>query len=156
MERVFIAIGSNKGRRSDNVIDALRKMERGIAIRKVSPFFTTPPAEGAKGGVFINGAIEGVTSLSPDKLLLFLHGIEKSMGREFPHKIGDERTIDLDIIFYGNRIIKTETLTIPHHRYRTRNFMVFPLYEIAPDISDPETGETISDIYLRLVKNGNY
>ena len=153
MERIYIAIGSNRGNREANVIIALKKLESEVSIKKISPFINTPPEEGADGGFFINGVIGGETSLSPEKLLFFLQDIEKSMGRKFPHKIGDEREIDLDIIFYGDRVIKSKKFIVPHPRYRKRYFVVLPLYEIAPEIKDPETGESISDIYKRMVKN---
>ncbi|MCM8762500.1 MAG: 2-amino-4-hydroxy-6-hydroxymethyldihydropteridine diphosphokinase [Candidatus Omnitrophica bacterium] len=153
MVKAYIAIGSNKGNREHNVIKALKKMEKGLTIKKISPFFTTPPEEGANGGFFINSVIEVETKFSPENLLLFLQNIEKSMGRKFPHKTGDERTIDLDIIFYGNIVIKTGNFFVPHPKYSKRYFVVFPLYEIAPLIKDPETGESISVIYRRLISN---
>lgn len=154
MEKVYIAIGSNKGKREKNIIKALKRMEEAITIKKISSFFITPPEEGAKGGFFINGVIEGKTALPPLKLFLFLQEIEKDIGRPFPHKKGDEREIDLDIILYGDRVIKNSKISIPHPRYRKRYFVIFPLYEIAPDIKDPETEESVSDIYRRLIKNG--
>ncbi|MCM8830484.1 MAG: 2-amino-4-hydroxy-6-hydroxymethyldihydropteridine diphosphokinase [Candidatus Omnitrophica bacterium] len=153
MAKVYIAIGSNKGNRVRNVITALKKMEKGLTIKKISPFFTTPPEEGADGGFFINSVIEVETKLSPENLLIFLKEIEKGMGRKFPHKTGDKRTIDLDIILYGNKVIKTGVLIVPHPRYRKRYFVIYPLYEIAPLIKDPETGESISAIYRRLISN---
>jgi len=153
MERIYIAIGSNRGNREANVIIALKKLESEVSIKKISPFINTPPEEGADGGFFMNGVIEGETSLSPENLLSFLQDIEKSMGRKFPHKIGDEREVDLDIIFYGDSVIKTGNFIVPHPKYRKRYFVVFPLYEIAPCIKDPETEESISDIYKRMVKN---
>ena len=155
MERVYIAIGSNKGKREENIIKALKRMEETITIKKISSFFITPPEEGAKGGFFINGVMEGETSLSPLRLFSFLQEVEKDIGRPFPHKKGDEREIDLDIIFYGDRVIKTDRILIPHPGYRKRYFVVFPLYEIAPYVKDPETKEGISDIYRRLVKDGS-
>ena len=114
MERVYIAIGSNKGKREENIIKALKRMEETITIKKISSFFITPPEEGAKGGFFINGVMEGETPLSPLRLFSFLQEVEKDIGRPFPHKKGDEREIYLDIIFYGDRVIKTDRILIPH------------------------------------------
>lgn len=151
MEKVYIAIGSNKGNRETNIIKALKKMEKELIITQISPFFIAPPEEGADGGFFLNGVIEGKTELSPKNLLSFLKDIEKNMGRTFPHKIGDERIIDLDIIFYGKRVIKIRDLVVPHPKYKKRYFVIFPLFDIAPHLKDPETKESISEIYNRLM-----
>ncbi|MCX8082169.1 MAG: 2-amino-4-hydroxy-6-hydroxymethyldihydropteridine diphosphokinase [bacterium] len=150
MVKVYIAIGSNKGNREKNILKALKKMEKYITIKKISPFLITPPEEGAYGGFFLNGVIEGETSLESKNLLIVLQNIERDMGREFPHKSGDERIIDLDIIFYGNKIIKSKNFTVPHPKYKKRYFVILPFYEIAPYMKDPETGESIYEIYKRI------
>jgi len=154
MENVYIAVGSNKGDRTGNIISALKHIEKHVAITRISPFLSNPPQEGADGGFFMNGVIEGKTGLSPEKLFRALQDIEKKSGRSFPHAKGDEREIDLDIIFYGKRIIKTREIRVPHPRYRGRYFVVRPLYDIAPDFTDPETGQTISMIYSSLYPAG--
>ncbi|MDD3725693.1 MAG: 2-amino-4-hydroxy-6-hydroxymethyldihydropteridine diphosphokinase [Candidatus Ratteibacteria bacterium] len=153
MVKTYIAIGSNKGNRKENIIKSIKKMEEKVRITKISSFIKTPPEEGVEGGSFLNGVIEGKTSLGPIELLFFLQNIEKDMGRKFPHKTGDARTIDLDIIFYGNDVIKTRDIVVPHLKYRKRYFVIIPLDEIAHNIKDPETGESISDIYKRMTKN---
>ncbi len=152
MNTVYIAAGSNKGDRTGNVIRALKHIEEKLFLTGISSFIETPPAEGADGGFFINGVIEGRTSYSPAELFEFLQDVEKKIGRKHPHKKGDERKIDLDIIFYGNRIIRTRELKVPHPRYRKRIFVLKPLCEIAPDLVDPETRQTVSDIYRELKK----
>jgi 2-amino-4-hydroxy-6-hydroxymethyldihydropteridine diphosphokinase len=149
-EKVYIALGSNKGDRVCNIIKALRHIEERFFITRLSSFIRTSPAENAEGGFFLNGVVEGRTGLSPLKLFEFLQDTEKNMGRKHPHKRGDEREIDLDIIFYGGEIIRTGKLTIPHPGYRKRVFVVSPLYEIAPGFVDPETGQTVSDVYKEL------
>jgi len=102
----------------------------------------------------MNGVIEGKTGRSPEKLFRMLQDIEKKYGRIFPHARGDEREIDLDIIFYGGRVIKTKEIRVPHPRYRKRYFVVRPLYNIAPDLRDPETKQTNSSIYEGLQEKG--
>lgn len=154
MERVYIAVGSNKGDRAGNIISALKHIEKHILIRKTSPFLHNRPQEGAGGGFFMNGVIEGKTGLPPENLFHMLQDIEKKSGRIFPHARGDEREIDLDIIFYGGRVIKTKEIRVPHPRYRKRYFVVRPLYDIAPDLKDPETKQTISSIYEGLQEKG--
>ncbi len=146
MKRVYIAIGSNKGDRVKNIKIGLKEIEKLLKIKKISSFFENPPVN-AKGGFFLNGAIEGETNLSPEQLLEKLKDIEKKIGRKFPHKKGDAREIDFDIIFYEKRRIKTKKITIPHPKYRKRIFVLKPLSEINPDFVDPEIKKKIKDIY---------
>jgi len=152
MENAYIAIGSNKGDRTANIIRALKHIEQYVLVTKISSFIKTPPQEGADGGFFMNGVIEVKTALPPGKLFHALQDIEKKSGRAFPHGRGDEREIDLDIIFYGDRIIRTEEMQVPHPRYRKRYFVVYPLYHIAPDLKDPETKQTVYSIYKELTE----
>lgn len=149
MKRVYIAIGSNKGDRVKNIKIGLKEIEKLLKIKKISSFFENPPVN-AKGGFFLNGAIEGETNLSPEQLLEKLKDIEKKIGRKFPHKKGDAREIDFDIIFYEKRRIKTKKITIPHPKYRKRIFVLKPLSEINPDFVDPEIKKKIKDIYMGI------
>ena len=137
MEKVIIGFGSNKGNREKNIKRAIKLIEKRIYIEKISSFFETKPEEKARGGKFLNGVIEGKTNLKAEELLYFLKSIEKKMGRNFPHKRGDEREIDLDIIFYGDKKIKNGLLQIPHPKYKERMFVLKPLYEISPNFVDP-------------------
>ncbi len=146
MVKTYIALGSNMHNRHRYILNALRYIQEKVFITKISPFVFSRPAEDVKGGIFLNGVMEGVTKLSPQKLLKFLQVIEAKTGRNFPHEKGEQRTIDLDIIFYGNKVIRDGTLIIPHFRYRQRDFVIIPLCEIAPDFKDPETGETIESL----------
>ncbi|MCM8784866.1 MAG: 2-amino-4-hydroxy-6-hydroxymethyldihydropteridine diphosphokinase [Candidatus Omnitrophica bacterium] len=152
MKRVYIAIGSNKGDRAKNIKRGLKKIGKSFKIKKISSFFENPPVN-AKGGFFLNGAIEVETNLSPEQLLERLKDIEKKIGRKFPHKKGDAREIDLDIIFYEKRKIKTKKITIPHPQYRKRIFVLKPLLEITPDFIDPELNKKIKEIYRESVNN---
>ncbi|MCM8818394.1 MAG: 2-amino-4-hydroxy-6-hydroxymethyldihydropteridine diphosphokinase [Candidatus Omnitrophica bacterium] len=153
MERVVLAIGSNKGNRYQNIIKGIKQLEKYVKIKKISPFYKNPPI-GAKGGNFLNGAVEIETDLLPYELLKLLKNIEKKIGRKFPHKKNDAREIDFDIIFYGNKIIKTKNLKIPHQKFRKREFVLKPLCEIIPDYIDLETNKNIKEIYEEF-KNEN-
>lgn len=148
MERVIIAIGSNKGNREENIIKGIKEIEKYVKIKKISSFYENPPIN-AKGGLFLNGAIEGYTNLSPEELLEKLKEIEKKAGRNFPHEKGDERPIDFDIIFYGGKIINKENLKIPHPEYRKREFVLKPIFEIVPDFIDPQLNKKIKLIYKK-------
>lgn len=151
MEKVYIAIGSNKGERVKNIKSGLKEIEKFLKIKKISSFYENPPVK-AKGGFFLNGAIEVETKISPEELLEKLKNIEKKIGRKFPHKKGDEREIDLDIIFFDKRKIKTKKIKIPHPEYKKREFVLKPLSEIIPDFVDPEINRKVKDIY-REIKN---
>ncbi|MCM8804816.1 MAG: 2-amino-4-hydroxy-6-hydroxymethyldihydropteridine diphosphokinase [Candidatus Omnitrophica bacterium] len=146
MKKVIISIGSNKGDKNKNIIRVLKEIEDIGKIKKISSFYENKPVE-AKGGNFLNGAVEIEVKISPEKLLKKLKDIEKKIGRKFPHERGDEREIDLDIIFYGDRIINKEDLKIPHPQYKKREFVLKPVCEINPDFVDPKTFEKVKEIY---------
>ncbi len=153
MKNVFIAIGSNKGDRKRNIIKSLKEIKKIAEIKKISSFYVNEPVN-ADGGYFLNGVIEIRTKLNPFQLLKKLKEIEKKIGRKFPHKRGDEREIDLDIIFYGKEILKTKKLEIPHKEFKNREFVLKGLLEIAQDFIAPEINKSVKEIYKEL-KNEN-
>ncbi len=155
MEKIIIGFGSNKGNREKNIKRAIKLIEKRIYIEKISSFFETKPEEKARGGKFLNGVIEGKTNLKAEELLYFLKCIEKKLGRKFPHQKGDEREIDMDIIFYGNKVIKNNFLQIPHLKWKTRYFVLKPIFEISPHFVDPVEKKSIKEIYEKR-KNGNF
>ena len=99
--------------------------------------------------MFLNAAVVGESMLSAPAILDVLLAVEQGFGRERPYACAP-RTIDLDLILYGNELIQTPGLTVPHPRFRERRFVLEPLAEIAPEWVDPVTGKTIAEL-LRLV-----
>ena len=97
---------------------------------------------------FLNGALTGYWNLDARSLLDRLHGIEQTRGRCRPHPDAP-RTLDLDLILFGRWIIDEAGLCVPHPRFREREFVLRPLAQIAPDMSDPTTGLTIGELYQR-------
>ena len=97
---------------------------------------------------YLNGVVVGQTSLTPRQLLDELLAIEKAAGRTRPSPLA-ARTLDLDLILFGSERIQEPGLVVPHPRFRERLFVLEPLAEIAPDLIDPETGETISALLRR-------
>jgi 2-amino-4-hydroxy-6-hydroxymethyldihydropteridine diphosphokinase len=127
----FLGVGSNLGNRRKNIKKALDYLSKtkGIKIEKSSRIYETEPVGGPPQGKFLNAAIKIKTSLSPAILLKALKKIEKDLGRKKTVRFGP-RQIDLDILFYANKIIKTRNLVIPHPRMFEREFVLKPLREI--------------------------
>lgn len=147
----YIALGSNLGDREaglNRAIELLGKTE-GIEVTAVSSYYNTAPVGYTEQPDFLNAAAEIKTTLSPYKLLQVCMGIEKELKRERIIRWGP-RTIDLDILLYGDSIINGADLTIPHPRMHERNFVLEPLNEIAPYAIHPVNGQTVSEMYQAL------
>jgi 2-amino-4-hydroxy-6-hydroxymethyldihydropteridine diphosphokinase len=151
--RVAIALGSNLGNREGYLQAAIAALEPSIHHLRVSTFHDTAPV-GVAGPqpIFLNAAAVGETSLSARALLDTLLAVERDLGRERPFP-GAARTLDLDLILYGDAIVdEAPSLIVPHPRFRERRFVLEPLSEIAPDWRDPVTGRTVEEL-LRLLSS---
>jgi 2-amino-4-hydroxy-6-hydroxymethyldihydropteridine diphosphokinase len=151
----LIGLGSNLGDRPANLNGAISALGHvpGIAVLKVSPFHETEPVGGPPGqGMFLNAVALLETDLEPLSLLHVLQEIETRFGRERTVRWG-ERTLDLDLLLFDNRIIDTPELCLPHPRMRTRRFVLEPLVEVAPGAVDPVTGRPFSAILADLIRS---
>ena len=128
----YLGIGSNLGDRRKNIKLALKKIEelRGTQIIKVSKIIETHPVGGPHQGKFLNAALKIKTNLSPSILLRKLKTIEKELGRKKSSVRYGPRPIDLDILFYGDKIIDRKDLKVPHPKVFAREFVRKPLLEV--------------------------
>lgn len=131
----YIGIGSNLGDREKHIKDAIEKLKetKGVEVKKISSIYETEPVGGPKQGKYLNGVIEIETWLEPGDLMIKLQKIEKQSGRIRSVK-NAPRTIDLDILLYGDKKIDEPGLKIPHPRMYEREFVMKPLGEIIGNI----------------------
>ena len=144
--RVAISLGSNLGDRRAHLEYAIDALRLDLSNMSVSSFLeTTPVGVGPEHGLYLNAAVVGDTALSARMLLERLLEIEEERGRARPYPMAP-RTLDADLILYGRERIEQDGLSVPHPRFREREFVLAPLAEIAPDMIDPVTGERILDV----------
>jgi 2-amino-4-hydroxy-6-hydroxymethyldihydropteridine diphosphokinase len=147
---VAIALGSNLGDRRGHLEYAVEALARELTGLKASTFVETEPVVAGPGQpAYLNAAVVGATNRSPRGLLDRLLEIEHERGRERPYAMAP-RTLDLDLILYGERIVDEEGLSIPHPRFRERRFVLAPLAEIAPEWQDPISGLTVAGLLREL------
>ena len=152
---VAVALGSNLGDRERYLRDAVAALRGFLSGLAVSSFYDTEPHGVAEQPRFLNAAATGLTTLPARALLERLLAVEADLGRTRPHP-GAARTLDLDLILYGDQIIEERDLTVPHPRFRERRFVLEPLAEIAPDRTDPVTKRTIRELRdLRIDESTN-
>jgi len=146
---VAIALGSNLGDRERLLREAITALEPHLQQLRVSTFRETDPVGVGDQPRFLNAAATGYTTLSARDLLHALLDIERQLGRERPYP-GAARTLDLDLILYGDVIMNERDLVVPHPRFRDRSFVLEPLAEIAPDWKDPVTGRTVRELLATI------
>ncbi len=155
LERVFIGIGSNRGRRRENCKRAVEGiiLSGQIRIVEFSPLYESAPWGMSAQGPFVNAVIEVRSALGPMGLLEFLKGLERGLGRRRSARWGP-RVIDLDLLFFGRRILNTRRLTLPHPRLHERGFVLRPMNDIAPDFVHPVLMESMRSLFHGL-RDGN-
>jgi 2-amino-4-hydroxy-6-hydroxymethyldihydropteridine diphosphokinase len=148
---VAIALGSNLGDREQHLCDAAAAIGDYLSDVRLSSFHETVPVGVGEQPSFLNAALTARTTLTAPVLLERLLEIERRFKRERPYP-GAPRTLDLDLILYGNHIIDgAPTLIVPHPRFRERLFVLDPLAEIAAEWIDPVTGETVDALRRKLL-----
>ncbi len=147
MAIAYLCLGSNQGDRLEFLRQAVRDIGEsdGISVEKVSPIYQTQPVKIQDRSWFLNQVIEVQTSLDPFLLLDRLLAIENQMGRKREIESGS-RNIDLDILLFDDRIVRTDRLIIPHPRMHQRKFVLVPLYRIAPEFCHPVLKKTVRQL----------
>ena len=148
-QTLYLHTGSNQGDR----ISILRKANEFVGaeigpIILASSFYETAPWGNEDQANFINQALKVTTLLSPSEVLSIIHNIEKKLGRLREVKWAP-RAVDIDILFYHNQIIRTDQLIVPHPHLQNRNFVLFPMLEIAPKFIHPKLGLSIETLFLQ-------
>lgn len=140
----LIALGSNLEPREEHLRWALEALAESVVLTRASSIVETPPLGHPGQGPYLNMVVRGTTDLGPHALLEKLLEIEKARGRARTVP-GAARTLDLDLLFYGGRVIREPGLTVPHPRWAGRRFVAEPLLEVAPDFPDPESGLPLTE-----------
>lgn len=148
MQTVYIALGSNLENPLEQLKQAVEKLKKFANEFEISPFYGSKPVGPQDQPDYVNAVAKFSTDLSPTALLDKLQSIENEQGRVRVRRWG-ERTLDLDIILYGNQQIQTERLTVPHIEMKNREFVIVPMLDLTPDLVLP-TGEKLADIYAQF------
>jgi 2-amino-4-hydroxy-6-hydroxymethyldihydropteridine diphosphokinase len=141
-----VAVGSNLGDRAAHVAFAQERLEQLLESCRFSTVIETQPVN-VQGDQtpFLNAAAVGETRLTPRQLLAALHALEQARDRQRP-RANAPRTLDLDVILFGDLTLDEPDLIVPHPRFRERLFVLEPLAEIAPALVDPVTGKTVAQL----------
>jgi len=146
LKLVYIALGSNLGDRAENLRVAREQIEApDLHVLRASSIYETAPRDVENQPWFLNQVIECDTDLFPRQLLERLQKIERAMGRKRTIAKGP-REIDLDILLFGNAVVKAPELEIPHPRLAERRFVLEPLAELVPDKRHPRTRRTMREM----------
>ncbi len=145
MPVVYLSLGSNLGPRQEQLRAAIKRLSSADRVISVSSFYETQPLEVTDQPWFLNCAVAIETGKSPEQLLKAILATEHDMGRERTRKKGP-RKIDIDILLFGEQVIESPQLTIPHPAMHRRRFVLVPLAEIAPEARHPLLKKSVHEL----------
>lgn len=147
---VFLLLGTNLGKRKENLQSAIRKIEKThISSFRISSIYKSEPWGFESENYFLNQCLSFFTELNPEKLLIQMKKIEETFGRIKKNDSGyEDRIIDIDILFFGSRIINLEQLIVPHPRIAERKFALQAIAELAPDLIHPVHRKSITQLLI--------
>ena len=154
MTTIYLALGSNLGDRARNLRRALSALAPKIEVEAVSRCYETEPAYVLDQPRFYNIACRAQTQLGPREVLSFLKGLEVDLGRAPGERYGP-RLVDLDLLLYGDTVLETPELTVPHPRLHERAFVLVPLDDVGAEARHPVLGESMHDLRRRLGDTGH-
>lgn len=149
MNLAYLSLGSNVGDREAHLREAIAQLDAIGQVKAVSSIYETEPVEFTQQSNFLNCAVALETNLPPSELMSRLLDIERRLGRERIQKKGPRR-IDIDVLLYGDLVLDSANLTIPHSAMGQRRFVLEPLAEIAPDAVHPVAKKTIRQLLEEL------
>ena len=150
---IYLALGTNLGKRLDNLRAAINAFEPQIRVLEESGIYETEPWGYADQPAFLNMVVRAETELAPHELLGRLKDLEASLGR-IPNFRNGPRLIDLDILFYDDLILDSPGLVIPHPRLQERAFVVVPLADVAPALRHPVLGSSVAQLAESVDRRG--
>lgn len=146
MKTIYLGLGSNVGDREQMLQAAIDRLHSpDLCITRISSVYETEPRERRNQRWFLNLVVEAETELFPRQLLGRIGRIEQQLGRRRMSANGP-RTIDIDILFFGNFVVETRDLTVPHPRFAERRFVLAPMAELAPEWRDPVSRRTMREL----------
>jgi 2-amino-4-hydroxy-6-hydroxymethyldihydropteridine diphosphokinase len=153
--RCYIGLGANLDEPVAQLQQAVQALQQlaGSTLVAVSGFYGSKPMGPQDQPDYVNAVAAIDTTLTAEQLLDALQQIEQQQGRQRKAERWGPRTLDLDILLYGNQVIATERLTVPHYGLRVREFVLYPLYEIAPQLNLPD-GTVLSSLLAQVSQNG--